>query len=51
MLQRFGDNAEFLRAFYDFVSLEERTLDEAEMPEAAFQEKWVQQLYSGEVKG
>lgn len=32
----YGDDAEMLRAFYEFVHLEEKALDEAELPEGAF---------------
>ncbi|KAJ9533894.1 hypothetical protein QJQ45_026979 [Haematococcus lacustris] len=39
-LSRFGDDAEFLTIFYEFVHLEERAVDEAEMPTSEFEQKY-----------
>ena len=40
--QAHNDDAFFLRAFFEHVQLEEQTLDEAEMPEEAFKQKYTQ---------
>ncbi|PNH09172.1 CTP synthase 1 [Tetrabaena socialis] len=40
--QEYGDDAFFLRQFYEHVQKEEMVLDEAEMPEGAFRSKYDQ---------
>ncbi|KAF5826619.1 hypothetical protein DUNSADRAFT_2539 [Dunaliella salina] len=43
--QRFQNDAEVLRMFYEFVHLEEKILDEAEMPGEVFKQKY-ESLYA-----